>query len=270
MIGQEKLLHKIDNIIQSYPKFSILVGPKGSGKTLIAKDICHRLKLSTVFFGTSIQEVRDIIDLSYQQTEPICYICKDADTMSLGAKNCLLKITEEPPNNAYFILTLQSINNTLGTLQSRGTVLTLDDYTKEELISYRKLKDYNGAYDYIINDVCTNTGEVDELFANKVEDFYKFAQNITNNIHIPTTGNIFKIAKSIKSGQSGEGYDAILLFKTVRNLFIKKALETKKPQYLEASNVTSNCLRDLQLQILNVTGTVDKWVMDVRVALRGI
>ena len=111
---------------------------------------------------------------------------------------------------------------------------------------------------------------MDELFANKVEDFYKFAQNITDNIHIPTTGNIFKIAKSIKSSQTGEGYDAILLFKTVRNLFIKKALETKKPQYLESSNVTSNCLRDLQLQVLNVTGTVDKWVMDVRVALRGI
>ena len=73
MIGQQKLLHKIDNIIESYPKFSIIVGPKGSGKTLIAKDICYRLKLPIVFFGTNIQEVRDIIDLSYQQTEPICF-----------------------------------------------------------------------------------------------------------------------------------------------------------------------------------------------------
>lgn len=270
MIGQVKLFEKIDRIIKDYPKFSILVGPKGSGKKTIVKHICNQLNLPIVNFGTGIEEVRQIIDLSYEQTEPICYVCADADSMSLGAKNCLLKITEEPPNNAYFILTLQSMSNTLETIQSRGIVLTLDPYTKEELIQYRNLKQYNGAYDYIINDVCTNTGEVDELFSNKIEDFYKFAQNVSDNIHIPTTGNIFKIAKSIKAKQTDEGYDATLVFKAIRSLYIKKALQTKQPQYLLASQVTTKCLQDLQIPALNVVGTVDKWVMDVRAVLRGV
>lgn len=270
MIGQVNLLSKIDKIIDRYPKFSIITGAKGSGKKLIVKYICDKLNLPIVPFGTGIEEIRNIIDMSYEQTEPICYVCYDADNMSLGAKNSLLKITEEPPNNAYFILTLQSISNTLGTIQSRGTVLSLDTYTIEELVQYRKQKHYSDSYDNIVKDICTTTGEVDELFRNNVDEFYKFAQTIATQIHIPETGNIFKISKAVKSKQDGEGFDGILLFKTVRNLFIKQALQTKKAQYLQAANVTSQCLRDLTIPALSTIGTVDNWIMQVRTALRGV
>ena len=270
MIGQVQLLEKIDKIIDRFPKFSIIVGPKGSGKKLIVDHITKKLNLPIVPFGTGIDEVRKIIDLSYEQTEPICYVCYDADSMSLGAKNSLLKITEEPPNNAYFILTLQSMSNTLETIQSRGTVLTLDEYTEEELIQYRTIRKYQGKYDNIIKDVCNSTGDVDELFKNNVEEFYKFAQTVAYQIHIPTTGNIFKISKAIKSKDGEAGYDPILLFKTVRSLYIKKAIETKIQNYLFASMVTSECLRDLSIANVNKVGTVDNWIMAVRTVLRGI
>jgi hypothetical protein len=190
--------------------------------------------------------------------------------MSLGAKNSLLKITEEPPNKAYFILTLQSLSNTLETIQSRGTILSLDEYTSGELLEYRFHRNYQSAYDNIIKEICNNTGEVDELFKHNVEQFYKFAQTVAYQIHIPNTGNIFKISKAIKSKEGETGYDPVLLFKVVRSLFIKKALETKKPQYLYASNVTSECLRDLALVNVNKVGTVDNWIMSVRTVLGGI
>ena len=190
--------------------------------------------------------------------------------MSVTAKNGLLKVTEEPPVNSYFIMTLQSMSNTLGTIESRGTLFNLDPYTQDELISYRKYKQYSDTFDHIIRDVCTSTGEVDELFKQNVDEFYKFAQTVAYQIHIPTTGNIFKISKAIKSKDGEVGYDPVLLFKTVRNLHIKKALETKNPQYLYASNVTSDCLRDLSLANVSKVGTVDNWIMSVRAVLRGV
>lgn len=268
MIGQKDLLSKIDIMLNSYPKFSIIVGPKGSGKKTIAKYICKKLNLPIVKFGTGIEEVREIIDLSYEQTKPICYLCAEADSMSIGAKNALLKITEEPPNNAYFILTLQSMSNTLETIQSRGTVLNLDIYTPQELIEYRTLKKYKPDFDNIIQDVCSNTGEVDELFKFDVLKFYQFAQTVAFQIQVPTTGNIFKIPKSLKTKETEEGYDPTLFFKTIRNLYIKKALETKQPKYLWASQMTSECLRDLAINNVSKLGTIDKWIMDVRVVLR--
>ena len=36
-----ELLEKIDKILDSYPKFSIIVGAKGSGKKTIVKHICN-------------------------------------------------------------------------------------------------------------------------------------------------------------------------------------------------------------------------------------
>jgi len=270
MIGQIKLQEKINKVIDSYPRFSLFVGPKGSGKKTLVKYVCDKLGLRIITFGTSIDDVREAIELAYSQREPICYLFADADGMSVTAKNGLLKITEEPPENAYFVMTLQSMSNTLGTIESRGTLFNLDPYTQDELISYRKYKQYTDTFDNIIRDVCTNTGEVDELFSCDIPAFYKFAETIVSSIHIPKTGNIFKISKQVKSKKDDKGYDAVLLFKTVRNLYLRKGIETKIPQYLQASLVTSKYLRDLAMPTVNTVGTVDMWIMDVRAALRGI
>lgn len=267
MIGQHQLLEKIGKIIKNYPRFSIIVGPKGSGKTTIVNYICKTLKLPIVYFNTSIDEVREIISLSYEQIEPICYVCLNADNMSLGAKNSLLKITEEPPHNAYFILTLLDINNTLSTIQSRGTVLTLDPYNRQELIDYRLSKGYSSKYDNFIQDICSTTGEVDELFKYDIGKFYNIANTIATQIQVPKTGNIFKIASYIKNKNEDDGYDGVLLFNTVRNIFVKLAKQTKDIKYLYASQVTTNCIKDLSISNVNKIATVDNWVMEVRKVL---
>ena len=269
MIGQRKLLEKIDKIIDSYPKFSIIVGPKGSGKKTIVKQICKKLNLRVITCGIKVDDIREIINIASEQVEPICYLIPDADDMSVGAKNSLLKITEEPPENAYFIMTLESLSNTLETIQSRGTVLTLDTYTLEELIEYRKHMKYKDTYDNVLEKVCETTGEVDELFKCNVDEFYAFAQNIATNIHIPQSGNIFKISSQIKTKNSGT-YDGVLLFKAIRSLYIDKAIETNNRLYLLASMTCTECIRDLKLSSLNKVGTVDKWIMDVRSYLKGL
>lgn len=268
IIGQSQLLKNIDTIIDKYPKFSIIVGPKNSGKRSIITYICNKKKLPIVYFDTSIEDIRKVIDLSYEQKEPVCYVCPNADNMSIGAKNALLKITEEPPNLAFFILTLENINNTLETLQSRGTVFNLDKYSINELIQYRNYRDYSNKFDNIIKDICDNTGEIDELFKYNIDEFFNFANTIVEQIHVPNTGNIFKISKAIKNKDDDTGYDAILLFKTVRNLFLQKAKISKNIKYLYASNITSECLRDLNIRNLNKMATVDAWIFNVRVILR--
>ena len=274
IIGQKKLLNKIDTI-ENYPKFSIITGAKGSGKRTIVKYICNKLNLPMVTFGTSIDEVRKIIELSYEQDKPICYVCPDADSMSLGAKNALLKITEEPPNNAYFILTLLVIGNTLDTIKSRATVFSLDDYTTEEIMEYKQFRKYGNSFDDKIKSICSTTGEVDDLLQTDVNSFYTFAETVAFQIHLPTTGNIFKIPLALKMKEDEKPkkdekpkYNPILLFKTVRNLYIKKGIEEKSEKYLKAASVTSACLRDLALPTVNKVGTVDKWIMDVRAVLR--
>ena len=270
LIGQQTLMKEINRILPQYPRFSIICGPKGSGKRTVVKEICNLLQMPMHIFGTSVDEVRKAIDLARQRPEKICYVFADADGMSITAKNALLKVTEEPPENAYFILTLLDKGNTLPTILSRGTVFNLDNYSVEELYSYKKYKQYNDAFDDIIKIVCSTTGEVDDLFSCDIPAFYNFAKTIAEKIHIPTSGNIFKISKQIKSKDGDNGFNGVLLFKAVRNLFLQMAIQTKKEQYLNASNDTTKCIRDLMLPTINKIGTVDMWIMDVRKSLRGV
>ena len=138
MIGQK---NNINTLIQwrcnkSVPRFIIISGDIGSGRLTLAKIIIKMINAKGIIMGNSIAEVRETIENSYTITEPTCYIFRNADDMSTNAKNALLKVVEEPPNNAYFIMTVKNIDNMLGTIRSRGTVIKMEPYSRKELESF--------------------------------------------------------------------------------------------------------------------------------------
>lgn len=270
MIGQVELLRDIDKTISRFPRFSIITGSRGSGKKTLCKEIVNKLGLKPLYFGIKIEDIRNAIETAYTQVEPIAFIIADADKMSLAAKNSLLKITEEPPKNCYFILTLENIDNTLATIQSRGTVFQLQPYTVAEVLQYRAYRGYNSTFDEVVSLVCNNTGEVDELFSYDVGEFYKFAKCIVDNVNVPKSGNTFKISKKVKTKDDDKTtYDATLLMKAIQKLFLQKGKETKDKRYLEASICTGKWLQQLQLSSVNKIGIMDMWIIDVRKVLRG-
>ncbi len=80
-----------------------------------------------------IQVVRDIRSDAYimpNEAQHKVYILKQADKMNLAAQNALLKIIEEPPSHARFILVCESRAALLETMMSRVTPFNLgaDDY----------------------------------------------------------------------------------------------------------------------------------------------
>lgn len=121
--GQKNLLQDIDTLVKNnkFPRFSIIVGDTGFGKKVISEYIAKHLEASFVPCSVDVESVRDTIANAYEMTEKTLYMFFDCDGMSTQAKNALLKVTEEPPNNAYFIMTVRDISNILGTLISRGT-----------------------------------------------------------------------------------------------------------------------------------------------------
>ena len=265
MIGQSNLLNTIDKSLERFPRFSIIIGPSGSGKKTLCNLIAQKLKLKPVYFGVKIDDIRKAIDMAYTQYEPLVIIIPDADKMSVAAKNSLLKVTEEPPKNCYFIITLQSKENTLPTILSRGTVFTLDTYSEDELVEYSKLRGYSQEYSHIIRTSCSNTGEVDALFKQNISEFYTFASQITKYINVPKNGNTFKITKRMKLKDTDEeGFDTILLLKTIQKMFLEKGITDKAKPYLEASIETNKTIQQLNLNNVSKLGLIDMWIMNVR------
>lgn len=137
MIGQK---NNINTLMQwrcnkSVPRFIIIYGSLGSGRLTLAKVIIRMINAKGIIMGNSIAEVRETIENAYTITDTTCYIFRNADDMKNEAKNALLKVVEEPPNNAYFIMTVQNIDNMLGTIRSRGTIIKMEPYSQKELRS---------------------------------------------------------------------------------------------------------------------------------------
>lgn len=262
MIGQQKLINDIYRIIDNntFPRFCILAGAKGSGKRLLSAYISEKLNCEHYIALTDVKidTIRDIITQAYKITESTLYVIPDADGMSVAAKNSLLKITEEPPNKAYFIMTVCDINGMLDTIRSRAQIFMMEDYTPEQIAEY-KVTNYGEADIDIFKNICTTPGEVDILAKSGVAKFYDYVKLVVDNIVNVQLANAFKITSKVALKDNDEGYDLQLFWKC----FIAICKEDME-RYGEAILSTSYYLSQTRIKGINKSGLMDMWIMDMR------
>lgn len=274
MIGQNNLLISINKLIeQGFPRFTIITGEKGQGKKTIAHEISRKLSCPLVVCGIKVDEIRSIIELAYKQTEPIIYLIPDADKMSLGAKNSLLKVIEEPPNNAIFIMTLQTIENTLGTIRSRCQELKMDNYDVVELNKFMDIinPNVNSLEKTIAVDIAENYYELEILNKYGITDFYKYVEKVVDNIYKVQSANSFKIIDKINVKDDDTKYDINLFLRTFKSICInrlvhlvdeKDAFEFKL--YARSISETSDAMNQLSITGINKQSLLDIWILNIR------
>ena len=271
MIGQKNLIGRIEHLIDNnnFPRFSIFVGPRGSGKKTLVLYIAKYMKISWAhLLDVKIDTIRDVIVQAYKVSSPIIYLIPDADTMSNAAKNALLKVTEEPPNNAYFIMTLEDENNTLETIRSRGTVFHMSPYKADEIGAYFYDKyhaNHGKEEEQIVRDICETPGEVDTLMSYGINEFYDYVQLVVDNIADVSLANAFKIPSKVALKDTDEGYDLRLFWKAFINVIVDRAIISNEPLY--AVGVTSKYLQKLRVKGINRQMLMDMWIVDVREVL---
>lgn len=275
MIGQIELQEKINRLIQNgFPRFTIITGQKGQGKKYIAKYIANKLKYNIIQLqDLKIDTIREIIELAYKQTEPIIYILADADNMSIGAKNSLLKLLEEPPQQAYFIMTLQDINNTLSTIKSRCRELKMDNYTVEDIENF--INEINPNISElekcILLDSCTNKYQIELFIKYGIQDFYNYVEKVVDNIAKVQSANSFKLAEKLDTKQDGNGYDIELflnLFRMICSDRIMIQLNEENCEQLplmsKAIQITSKIMQKLNINGINRQLLLDLWILRIR------
>lgn len=270
MIGQHNLLNQIDWMCQSgcFPRFSIITGEYGSEKMEIARYIAKKLECF-IFeaVDNKIDTIRGVIEQAYKTHSPIVYIIDNADDTSVPAKNALLKVTEEPPNNAYFIMILDDINNTLDTIRSRAVIFTMEPYSKKQLKDYAQ-EIYQDNHD-IYTDLCSTPGQIDLLYKMGALDFYAYVEKVVDNIGEVNGANSFKIAEKIALKDEEDKYDLEMFWKACGKLFFDKS--KSKNNYvsnIKALRVTSELLKKLSIRGVNKQMLFDEWLISVRVVLR--
>jgi hypothetical protein len=132
-----------------------LIGSRGLGKTLLAKDIAAQLlgvtdtalttypyfRIITPQEGSiSITQIRDILSF-FTLTIPSktkraiarVLLVEDADMMTREAQNAFLKLLEEPPEDAVCILTLAKPQRLLATVRSRLQIIQIHKPSVEDV-----------------------------------------------------------------------------------------------------------------------------------------
>ena len=272
MIGQHNLQSQIEQLVKdgTFPRFSILVGPRGSGKKTLAREIAKKIPNALVFdIGLSVEDVRVSIENAYKMINTVVRIIPDADTMSNAAKNALLKVTEEPPNNAYWIMTLEDENNTLETIRSRGTVFHMDRYTPDEIAEYYGDNYFNeddacwGSRESIIKELCETPGDV-HILSKDVLLFYDYVQLVVDNIAEVSLANAFKIPSKVALKEDVEAYDLRLFWKAFMNVCRDRSYDQNTKEYCECIVVTSKYLQRLKVKGINKQMLIDNWVLEIR------
>lgn len=271
MIGQHNLQSRIEQLIKdrTFPRFSILTGPKGSGKKTFANWIITKivrqeaLSYSQVCPDVKIDTIRQIIENAYKTISTNIYVIPDADNMSNAAKNALLKVTEEPPNNAYFIMTLEDENNTLETIRSRGTVFHMDRYTPDEIFEYYWTVGEMPNDAELVREICETPGEVKrciEMCSGTIQTFYDYVQLVVDNVAEVSLANAFKISSKVALKEDAEGYDLRLFWKA----FMKVLVDTDRTHDFGAITITSKYLQKLRTKGINKQMLFDCWVLEIR------
>lgn len=269
MIGQNNLQHTIKELIDNgtYPRFTILVGLEGSGRKLMSRYIARQLSAPCAIVNTTVDAVREMISEAYKISMPTVYVLADADNMSIAAKNALLKVTEEPPQSAYFILTLTDLNSTLATIRSRGTVFYMDPYSRNEIDSYYhdNFSSYTDERE-VVNELCETPGEVELLHSMGAVALKEFAEKVVDNIAEVSVSNSFKIATNIKFKDTDENKYDLKLFWKAFMVICSDRLRTNPLYYATGIRVTSKYLQELRITGINKQSTFDMWLLDIRKA----
>ena len=192
----------------------------------------------------------------------------DCDNMSSAAANALLKVTEEPPQKAYFILTCESLDNLLPTIKSRGVTYMLEPYTYEEKCDYLDTQPgfLKAEEMEFILEVASNIGEVKALYNMDIDEFKDYVDLVIDNIAEVSDSNAFKIGDKIALKNEADKYDLILFWKAFRAMCIDKMTLTDKDvlKYARAIAITGDYYSQLRIKGINKQMLFDNWLIAIR------
>lgn len=271
MIGQSNILSWVDNNIDTFPHFIVLVGSSGSGKRTLAKTIAHKISCVYAECEIRVDAVREVIDSSYQSQTKVMYCFADADNMKAQAKNAMLKITEEPPENAYFCLTVIDSSSLLDTIKSRAYVINMEAYSTHEIRSYAVDK-YNAAVRGTLpyfGDLCSTPGEVDMLHSHDPFAFVEYVNLVVDNIAAVEPANAFKSSSKLALKADSEGFDLGLFFKCFTNVCLERLDAVNQniediTKWCDGIIVTTKALNKVNKLGVNKQQLYDSWVFNIR------
>lgn len=260
MIGQKLLIDEIDSILENraFPRFSIVVGDRGMEHEDVAHYVANYMSADYIQLqDVKVDTIREMIKQAYSLHHLTVYCIPHADEMSVNAKNALLKVVEDVPNKAYFIMCLEDLNNTLATIQSRGVVFKMcqpkpDDikeFARELYVDKKQIDEEEIKY---IGEICRSAGDVIYMTHHGAKNFYRYAQYVADNVTNVSGAEVFKFSDKLALKDEEDKYEVRLFLRALQYVLMNEATK-----YLD---------KDAEFRIrVRVPALIGKYMQDLRV-----
>lgn len=272
--GQSDLINKIDRLVEvgTFPHVFILAGDSGSGKRVLSEYISHKLGAYFVPCGLSVEDVRNTIIAANSTTEKCLYMFAAAETMSDSAANCLLKITEECPEKAFFALTARDLYRLLETIVNRSQVFNMNPYSifdLKEFIEHRKIEFKAGEKNIALN-VCSTPGDIIYVSDVCLYDVYDLADKFVEFIGDANLSNSLKIISMLRiKKEDTDKIDIDLFLRCILYLASTIAQKSNEFKMCTIVSITSKYIGDVNRFNPNKELLMSNYIIDLHTSLRG-
>ena len=143
MVGQADAVAKLRGMGDSPPHAMMFVGHSGCGKTTAARILKTKLGCEDMDYvetnaadDRGIEAARDIIRMA--RLRPIggrarMFVIDEAHQLTAASQNALLKVLEDAPSTAYFVLCTTNPSKIIKTIETRCTVVKFGQIDQDDL-----------------------------------------------------------------------------------------------------------------------------------------
>ncbi len=216
-VGNEKVKQQLSYLVESsrLPHAIVIEGEQGLGKKTLARELALNLfcrndsdkpcracaQCSKVMKGIHpdiyeysapggarsfhidvIRDIKEDVFMQPNEAEYKVYILGNCQCMGEPAQNALLKILEEPPSYALFILAVTTKSALLETVLSRSVVISLEGVDKKIAAQYICSKNESIDYDDALNAVSVWGGNIGKAVESLNNGKFSKINGISENI----------------------------------------------------------------------------------------
>lgn len=131
-----------------------------------------------------IRDVKEDVFVQPNEADYKVYILGNCQCMSESAQNAILKVLEEPPSYALFILTTTAKTALLETVLSRSVVISLDGVESHKAAEYICMKDESIDFNDALNAVSIWNGNIGKALESLGDGKLSKISSIANNISV--------------------------------------------------------------------------------------
>lgn len=275
MVGQNELLHKIEEMVGNgrFPRTAVFVGQHGIGKRTLMGHVARMLsgdRVLTLEHSNAVSDVRQLISTAYRNVGRFTYVLPDIDRMSLAGVNALLKVIEEPPNDAYFLVSCSSVMDIPETIKSRATQFTMSRYSDAEKLEF--LQGLNASVDAHTADMlmlmCDTLSDIRTVVDYGPSEFFQYVDRVLDSISQVSGYAAFKLTDKVSVKESDGKYDTRLFLLAVEFLCWKNVhsgvASDDISQYIKYIKVTSDTACELRVKGANRQMVLDGWTLRMR------